>query len=91
MGIEYIGGARIIAENHKVVGDDQRRVRFPCEKRRHTSQRQPMRPLATNADGWRRESERPSMTRSRRSAMTAIGQFGGKASVDARQDVSVGH
>jgi len=46
MGIEYIGRQPLIAWNHSVASLAERRVRFLCEKRRHSSQRQPMRPFS---------------------------------------------
>ena len=45
MGIEYIARALRIFSNHGITGADKRCVRILWEKRRHTSQRQPMRPL----------------------------------------------
>ncbi len=48
MGIEYIARALRIFSNHGVTGADERCVRILCEKRRHTNQCQPMRPLGTD-------------------------------------------
>jgi hypothetical protein len=54
MGIEYIAGVRLVDTIHGVASEDRRCVRFSCEKRRHTSQRQPMRPLFNSARFRRR-------------------------------------
>jgi hypothetical protein len=46
MGIEYIAGVRLVDMIHGVASEDRRCVRLSCEKHRHTSQRQPMRPFS---------------------------------------------
>ncbi len=51
MGIENTARDLIITCNPSVTNLPERRARFSCEKHRHTSQRQPMRPLETNTDG----------------------------------------
>jgi hypothetical protein len=51
MGIENTARKTIIHCNPDVTNSPDRCVRFSCEKRCHTSQRQPMRPLETNTDG----------------------------------------
>jgi hypothetical protein len=51
IGIENTARKAIIHCNHGVTNSPDRCVRFSCEKRCHTSQRQPMRPLETNTDG----------------------------------------
>ena len=51
MGIENTARKTIIHCNQGVTNSPDRCVRFWCEKRCRTSQRQPMRPLETNTDG----------------------------------------
>jgi hypothetical protein len=45
MGIEYTAVARQASDNNGIATEEKRCVRFLCEKRCHTSQRQPMRAL----------------------------------------------
>ena len=51
MGIENTAREPIITCNQNVTNLPERCARFSCEKPRHTSQRQPMRPFETNTDG----------------------------------------
>jgi hypothetical protein len=97
MGIEYIARERLIVLNHRVATADGCRVRFLCEKHRHTNQRQPMRRFGRTPRGPPRESEWSSMTRSCLCRKTAIAQVirrvpitAGATNGCAQKDWSVG-
>ena len=48
MGIENTARETVIIGNQRVMNSPERCVRFLCEKHCYTSQRQPMRALATS-------------------------------------------